>query len=169
MSHQMWPWSPATYTTIACHCARSDFNPELLLHISDQQDCAPRSSNIITPELSATFMSFDDNSFASPVNDISTGLPQMPSTHSSTSWMLHYSSSQTHPADSPTFSPPTIDLRLSNQTGRNLICEGTLILGMKQHIPVPTSPTPCVPKYYRGKARDRNIINELLTSFQLSK
>ena len=165
----MWPWSPATYTTIACRCVGSDFNPELLSHISDQQDCAPRSSNIITPELSATFMSFDDDPFASPVNDISTGLPQTPPTHSSTSWMLRYSSSQTHPADSPTFSPPTIGLRLGNRTGRNLIREGAVILGTKQHVPVPTSPTPRVPKYYRGKARDRNVINELLTSFQLSK
>ena len=157
------------YTTIACHCARLDFNPELLSHISDQQDCTPRSSNIITSKLSATFMSFDDDPFASPVNDISMGLPQMPLTHSSTSWMLCYSSSQTHPVDSPTFSPSTIGLQLSNQTGRNLICEGALILGTKQHVPVPTSPTPHVLKYYRGKARDRNVINKLLMSFQLSK
>jgi len=140
---------------------RSDFYSS---HISGQRDCAPRGiglnpSSNPTPKhhlpQPATFMSPDDDPFA-PVND---SLPQTPPTRSSNAWLLSYSPSQTHPAESPTYSPNTIGLRFGNRKGRNLIREGAVILRPKQRVPVPTSPTPRVPNYYRGKAGDQKVIN----------
>ena len=89
----------------------------------------------------------DSDLFLLPALD---GLPQTPTCHSSP-WNLHYSPSQTHLAVSLNFSSPIIGLHLGNaRRGRELICEGALILQLSQRVlplPMPVSLMPLlVPK-----------------------